>query len=80
MLKRLYQILNTIIGAFIGAFIGHSIYKFWDFKSHPDLYAMQSAPWYTSILLWAIVTAVIIVIAVIIKLIIVVLKLEEEMK
>ena len=70
MLKKINQILNTIIGAFIGVFIGHGIYRLWDFKSHPDLYAMQSAPWYTSILLWGIVTVVIVVIAVIIKLII----------
>ena len=70
MLKRLDWILNLIIGAFIGVFIGHGIYVFWDFKAHPDLYAMQSAPWYTSILLYGIVMAVILVAAIITKLII----------
>ena len=70
MLKKLNQILNTIIGAFVGVFIGHGIYVFWDFKTHPDLYAMQSAPWYTSILLYGIVTVVVLIAAVIIKLII----------
>ena len=64
------RIMNTIMGAFVGVFIGHGIYVFWDFKAHPDLYAMQSAPWYTSILLYGIVTAVVLVIAIIIKLII----------
>ena len=69
-MKMFNRILNTIIGAFIGVFIGHGIYVLWDFKTHPDLYAMQSAPWYTSILLYGIVTAIVLVIAIIIKLII----------
>lgn len=70
LLEKINRILNTIIGAFVGVFIGHGIYVFWDFKAHPDLYAMQSAPWYTSILLYGIVTAVVLIAAVIIKLII----------
>ena len=70
LLKKLNWILNIIIGAFVGVFIGRGIYVFWDFKVHPDLYAMQSAPWYTSILLYGIVTAVVLVIAIIVKLII----------
>ena len=69
-MKMLDRIMNTVIGAFVGVFIGHGIYVFWDFKVHPDLYAMQSAPWYTSILLYGIATAVVLVIAIIIKLII----------
>ena len=70
MLKKLNLILNTIIGSFIGVFIGHGIYVLWDFKAHPDLYAMQSAPWYTSILLYGVMTIIVVAIAVIIKLII----------
>lgn len=69
-MKTLNQVLNIIIGAVVGVFIGHGIYVFWDFKTHPDLYAMQSAPWYTSILFVGIETAVVLVIAIIIKLII----------
>lgn len=70
MLKRVNQILNTITGAFIGIFIGHGIYVFWDFNSHPDLYAMQSAPWYTSIVLYGVMLVIVVAIAVVIKLII----------
>ncbi len=70
MLKKVNWILNAIIGAFVGVFIGHGMYVFLDFKTHPDLYAMQSAPWYTSILVVGMETAVVLVIAVIIKLII----------
>ncbi len=70
MLKKLNLILNTIIGSFIGVLIGHGIYVLCDFKAHPDLYAMQSAPWYTSIIFYGIVTVVVLTVAIIIKLII----------
>ena len=69
-MKKLDRILNAVIGAFIGVFIGRGIDVFWDFKTHPDLYAMRSAPWYTSILVTGIETAVVLAIAIIIKLII----------
>ena len=69
-MKMLDLVLNYIIGAFIATFVGNVIYRFWDFKAHPDLYAMQSAPWYTSILLYGVVTIIVVAIAVIIKLII----------
>lgn len=51
-MKKLNHILNIIIGAFVGVSIGHGIYVYWDFKTHPDLYAVRSAPWYTSILVY----------------------------
>lgn len=51
-MKKLNTILNRIMGAFIGVFIGHGIYVTWNHKAHPELYAMQSAPWYTSILVY----------------------------
>lgn len=70
MLKKLNRLLNTIMGAFVGVFIGHGLYVYWDFKAHPDLYAMQSAPWYTSILLYGAVTAAILLAALVVKLII----------
>ena len=69
-MKKLDRILNTIIGAFVGVFIGHGIHVFWDHKTYPELDAMRSAPWYTSILVYGIATAVVLAIAIIIKLII----------
>ena len=69
-MKKLNLVLNTIIGTFVGVFLENGIYVFWDFKTHPDLYAAQSAPWYTSILVVGIETAVVLVMAIIIKLII----------
>ena len=59
-----------LIGSCIGVFIGYGIYVFWDFRTHPDLYAMRSAPWYTSILVYGIFTIAISIVLVIIKLIV----------
>lgn len=70
MLKKLNYFLNIVIGSFIGVFIGHGIYVFWEYKTHPDLYAMQSAPWYTSIFVNGIVTLILLAVVVIAKLII----------
>lgn len=70
MLKRLNQIINISIGSFIGVFIGHGIYVFWDYRGRPDLYAMQSAPWYTSIIVYGLVMLVLLTVAVIAKFII----------
>jgi len=70
MLKKVNHILNIVISSFIGVFIGHGIYVFWDYKTHPDLYAMLSAPWYTSILVYLTFTVVLLAAALIIKLLI----------
>ena len=43
-MKKANQIINSIMGAFIGVFIGHSMYVVWNYRTHPELYAMQSAP------------------------------------
>jgi len=58
-MKRLNTILNTIMGVFAGVWIGHGGYVVWNFKTRPELYAMQSAPWYTSILVYGAFTLVV---------------------
>ncbi len=68
--RKLNCFLNIVIGSFIGVFIGFGIYKFWHFKTYPNLYAMQSAPWYTELLLDGALVAVLVVVCIIIKLII----------
>ena len=67
MLERLNKILNSVIGSFIGVFIGHSIYRYFDYINHPELYEIQSAPWYTSILIYGLADALIVFIAIITK-------------
>ena len=66
-MKKVNQIINSIIGAFIGVFIGHTIYVIWNYKTYPELYAMQSAPWYTSILVYGIFTFVTLVVGMLLK-------------
>ena len=50
-MKKASKVLSYIIAAVIIGFLLHCAFKFWDFKSNPHLYAMQSAPWYTGILI-----------------------------
>ncbi|MDC0828449.1 hypothetical protein, partial [Faecalitalea cylindroides] len=68
-MKRLNQILDILIGCFIGAFLGSGVSRFLDFKSHPDLYAIQSAPWYASIISQGIIITIIVIILILIKVI-----------
>lgn len=42
--------INGIMVGLIGAFLGRVLYGVFDFKLHPERYAMQSDPWYTGIL------------------------------
>ena len=69
-MEKVNQIINSIMGVFIGVFIGHSIYDIWNYKTHPELYAMQSAPWYTSILVYGIFTVVVLAIGLLLKVIV----------
>lgn len=57
-MKRLYATLKLFLGCSIGVFLGRCIYLYFDFKARPDLYAMQSAPWYADLKFQGIVTAV----------------------
>ena len=52
MLKKLNRALNILMGAFVGVFIGYSLYQLWDYKTHPGLYELTSAPWYLGIQLF----------------------------
>ena len=70
MLRKLNCFLNIVIGSSIGVFIGFGIYKCWHFKTYPNLYAIQSAPWYTELLLDGALVAVVVVVCIILKLII----------
>ena len=69
--KKINTFLNCLIGAFIDVFIAESISTYWDYKTHPEIYEVTSAPWYTSIILFGIITLAIILVALIIKLIII---------
>lgn len=69
-MKKLNQLLNIVIGAFIGVFVGHSLCVMWNYKTRPDMYYLQSAPWYTSILVYGLFTIAVVVICMLIKVLI----------
>ena len=71
MKKKINQILNIIMGSFIGVFIGSGLYKYWDFQKYPDLYVIQSAPWYISILINGLLTLVLLAVCMIVKVILI---------
>ena len=67
-MKKINKFLNNFMGAFTGVFIGHSIYVIWNYKMRPELYAMQSAPWYTSILVDGVMTLAVLLLCLLLKL------------
>lgn len=69
-MKKLNNFLNILIGATVGVLIGRGIYAYWNFKIYPDLYVMQSAPWYTSVLVYGAVSLVVVMASIVTKVII----------
>lgn len=65
-MKKLYKIMKTSIWCFIGIFIGNSLFRYYDYKTHPGLYLCQSAPWYLAIELEGVFTAVVVMVFLII--------------
>jgi len=63
MMKKLYYALRILAGCSVGVFLGSSCYTVWHYNTYPGLYAMQSAPWYGSILIQGGLTAVTLLIA-----------------
>lgn len=57
-MKKLCIFLRCARGAALGVFLGGSLFRWLHFRKHPELYVMQSAPWYTSILFNAIFTVI----------------------
>lgn len=67
MKKKIYRILNILMGSFTGVFIGSGLYRYWHFQKYPKFYAMQSAPWYTGLLIQGAFTLMLLAICLIIK-------------
>lgn len=56
-MKRLYRTLKILLGCSIGVLLGSGIYRYFDFKARPALYAMRSVPWYQPLILQGLFTA-----------------------
>lgn len=65
--NKLNYILNILMGSVAGVFIGYGLYKVWDYKTHPDLYVAQSAPWYTGIVVYGIFAAFVLLLSFVLK-------------
>jgi len=59
MFCRINHLLTAVICAFIGAFVCHSLHLIVDYQVRPHLYALQSAPWYTTIIVNGLLTILI---------------------
>lgn len=65
--EKLNRILNIVMGSVAGVFIGYGGYSVWDYKKHVELYAMQSKPWYTGILIYGIFLVVVLLVGIALK-------------
>lgn len=52
-MKRIYDFLKYVIWCDIILTVGKTIFDFFNYRSNPDAYAFNSAPWYTGALLYA---------------------------
>lgn len=57
-MKKLCVFLRCARGAVLGVFLGGSLFRWIHYRNHPGLYVMQSAPWYTTIIINAIFTVI----------------------
>lgn len=55
-MKRVRSILWTLLWAHLGFFAGYTAYGYWHYKANPGLYALQSAPWYTGVMMLGLYT------------------------
>lgn len=67
MWKKLDHLANIIMGSVVGVFLGYGGYSVWDYKAHPGLYAMQSAPWYTGVLVFGLFAGVVLLLGIFLK-------------
>ncbi len=65
--KRLYDFLHILLCSCVGVFLGSSFFTFWHYRTYPELYAMQSAPWYLSIQTQAVFLAATVVIVLLLR-------------
>ena len=65
--ERIRQLLNIVMGSALGVFVGRTAYTCWDYAARPQLYATQSAPWYTGVLVQGAATAAVVLVVLSVK-------------
>lgn len=66
-MKKLYDFLRILQWTFVGVFLGRTGYTFWHYKTHPEFYAMQSAPWYLSVEIQAVFTVAVVLVLLLLR-------------
>ena len=51
MCRRIRNMIRILRGSAVGCCAGYTLYVLWHYHRYPAHYMVQSAPWYTSILL-----------------------------
>jgi len=64
-MKELHKFLTIFIFVQLVACCGRVLGKYLDYVMYPKIYAMQSAPWYTGIMVTVILTTISVIITVI---------------
>ena len=67
MWKKVYNFLHISLWAFVGVFIGSSLWRCYEYYAYRDLFAVQSAPWYLSIVVNGLFTAVIVLVLLVLR-------------
>lgn len=65
--KKLDHLATIIMGSVVGGFVGYGGYSVWDYRTHPGLYAMRSAPWYTGVLVFGVFAVVVLLLGILLK-------------
>ncbi|MBP5291961.1 MAG: hypothetical protein J6Y90_05035 [Lachnospiraceae bacterium] len=71
-MEKLNNFLNIIMGSFFGVFVGNTVFNYLDYRKHPEIYEVNSAPWYyhyalTSFVLFVLVVIVCMIIKFVIR-------------
>ncbi|MBE6894333.1 MAG: hypothetical protein E7483_01820 [Ruminococcaceae bacterium] len=70
MNKKLDKMLNAVIGGFTGSFLGVAAYRYYHFRTNPQIYAAMSAPWHAYLIVPGIACGLVVLAAIIIKIIV----------
>lgn len=62
MKNKIRRVVQICMGSSVGVFIGHSLWLWQDVNRYPELYAMDSAPWYVRLIIPGAVTAAVLIV------------------
>ena len=57
-MEKLHTYLKVFLFVQLGGCLGRVLAQYGDYRMHPDVYMLYSAPWYTGILITLLLTAI----------------------